>query len=488
MSMLLYAQPSNKNVPQRGQGAPVSGVWTTFCPPAEPELSHSVNEAYNQEMTGKQGQRPTRPAICRVVRALVTWMVAMPAGGPRVLATLATLTAIVLAPCGGLLAQGGIGPAATGFAPDTQEAIAAWIRQLTDDDFQNRQEAESRLLEIGIDALAALEAQKHSGDHELRLRVARIVDLIRYENREGRIRGFVAGDNSLPGWQTFSEAMGTDEAARECFVPLYRERQATLDRHEDETNPAPLLQELLKELLEQGPRGASFDHSLMSCISLQVLKTLPQISVANELPSLRRPLTLFFSQSAFPELVSETYRLGGLHRKAAIQWVQLEDPEAMEMPQRIVVSLTLDLPEGVPVAERFLRQPNPVPSGSIRDSIRLIGLHGNGSHIKLLARYLDNSLRLPDGRFIKRNSTDSEYSVQVGDVALATMIHLSGLPYQEFGLNQEGGLFQGQLLPVPHSGFADEETRQAAREKWNRGQHASPQRTSEQDANADKKY
>lgn len=362
--------------------------------------------------------------------------------------------------CPGVLAQQPASSVVQG------EAINQWISNLADDDFQVREDAESCLLETGSVAIPFLEQHRQASDHELRLRVIRIVGLIRHQKTERLVKGFLAGKNSLPGWETYSGYLGSSDVERESFVLLFKERESTLQRHENEENKVSLLKELLKEFSEEGVREATFNTNLMTCLSMQVIEALPQISAEKDLPQIRRVLSQYFAQAAFVELAGENHRFRELHRQAAIQWVQYPDPENVDMTRRITVSLTLSLPEGLPVAVKSLEMSQPNHSGAIRYALELIGMYGDESHIDLLSRYLDNSLVLYNPRFVDKDRNQTVYNVQVGDLALSTMIHLAGRNYQDYGLNLIEKSYQGQPLPIRYSGFLSNPERTAAKEKW----------------------
>ena len=340
------------------------------------------------------------------------------------------------------------------------------IANLADDDFETREEAEMRLLEIGAGALPALELQRHAGDNELRLRVIRITGLIRRHQLDKLVRGFIAGENLLPGWNTFSESMGSDESVRELYIEVYKRRQSTLDQFEHPENQIELLQELLREFSESGLRQSSFNVDLMACLSMQVIRVLPDVSIEKDLPLFRVPLSRYFNQAVFVELASESNRYSKLHRKAAVNWVNLNDPDLLQLTRRISVATSLDLPEGLKPAIRCLEMTDAVPSGTLRFAIQLMAEHGDKSHVGLLSRHIGNELVLHTARFINKDQQQSIYNVQVGDLALSAMIYLTSQDYKEYGLNLIESSYEGRPLPVRYSGFLNNKDRQSAKTKW----------------------
>ncbi|MCP4081075.1 MAG: hypothetical protein GY819_03640 [Planctomycetaceae bacterium] len=341
------------------------------------------------------------------------------------------------------------------------------IEQLADEDFATRQAAESRLLDQGITVLPQLKIQRQATDQELRLRIHRIIEMIRLREMDDAVVAFLKGQASLPGWDTYSAGTGDDDLQREAFVKLYRQRKATLDRHQNDEDQIGLLKELLEEFSDREVRRPAFDDSLLTCLSMQLSKTLPKVDAQAELPLIRSTLTKYFTQAAFGEMVSDSNRLKNLHREAVIQWIQLPDPEISEMVLRVTLAQTLKIPEGLAVALEYLKRPEAGQSRSIDYALKLVAHYGDESHIPLLETHLDNTLVLYNSRFVEENEgRTSVYKAQAKDQALATILHLAGLKYRDFGLNLRKESFQGQPLPSRHSGFLNSENREAAHKKW----------------------
>lgn len=353
--------------------------------------------------------------------------------------------------------------------PSESDDVETLVALLADDDFQVRQDAEQRLLEFGSEAIEVLEKHIDAGDNELRLRVIRIIGMIQRNRMDRLIRGFLANRNSLPGWETFAGVVGADKGAREKYVSLYRKRHALLDRHEDDG--VELLIEILNEIEQLGSRRATFDAELMACLSLQVIRTLPHPDTESRWARISDPLIRYFSASTMSELTRETHPLAALHRAAAATWITMNDPVPYELSRRIRVAVKLALPEGLVPAVQCLETEDPLPSGTIRNAMVLVGRYGDESQLGLLMKYLDNSLLIHRQQFLDRDiqsrtTRTVTYTTQVGDLALATMIYLAGESYQDFGLNLNLREYPDPVLPPQLSGFATEEERTAGREKW----------------------
>ena len=100
-------------------------------------------------------------------------------------------------------------------------------------------------------------------------------------------------------------------------------------------------------------------------------------------------------------------------------------------------------------------------------ALETVARYGDESHIDLVSRYFDNSLVVYNPRFVDKDRKNQKvYKVQIGDLAMATMIHLARQKYRDFGMNMIDKNFQGRPLPIRYSGFLTDEERVVAKEKW----------------------
>ena len=357
----------------------------------------------------------------------------------------------------------------------TTNQINAWIDALGDEDFEAREYAESQLLTLGTAAIAPLQTRQDAVDQELRFRVNRIIDVIRLQETQRAVESFLAGQASLPGWETFSSHVGDSELSRETFVKLYRDRKQTLIRHEQGKDPQGLMFELLREFSETGIQQATININLMTCLSMQIACTLPKMNANEDLFEIRQLLNRYLTQSAFVELAGEKNRLRQIHRDAAIAWIQFPDPSIRNISQRLAISQTLEVPEGLLVAVELLKSDEGAQNASLREALELVGTYGDKTHIHLVEKHLNNRSVLYTPRFVdKTQNKPVVYTVQVRDLALSTAIYLIGQKYSDYGLDQADQSFEGVRLPIRFSGFQNDEDRETAFEKWNRFRSQNP--------------
>ena len=97
-------------------------------------------------------------------------------------------------------------------------------------------------------------------------------------------------------------------------------------------------------------------------------------------------------------------------------------------------------------------------------AILLIGKHGTKEDVSLLTPLLSNN-KVFQRRVMVIGKTRKQVEIQVRDVALATIVHLSGQKHKDYGFDQiqphPMTLFQIHTL-----GYSENKQREAAIEKW----------------------
>ena len=355
-----------------------------------------------------------------------------------------------------------------------RDSIEGWINDLADDDFQTRQHAEQQLLKTGTAALEALESKHDAADNELRLRAARIIGLIVRASLEQSIDDFIAAKISLPGWPTYSATVGMGETARNNFVELYREQHEVLDRLDEPGDGFALLQETLEKSEKANRRPTPATSNLTTCLSIQIIRRLSEVSDPTTLATIRKPLGDYFQRESMRSRgAGQSDAMSALHRAAAVVWLELEDTDSFELSKRLQTALVLNLPEGLKPALRALGQDQPIHSGALRNGLLLVSRYGDKSHVELLMKFLDNNTLLNTARRRAKNGNAANgnleilvYTTQVGDLALATMINLTEQKYQDYGINLDESPYNDPTLPARLAGFQTDEERNAARKKW----------------------
>jgi hypothetical protein len=95
-------------------------------------------------------------------------------------------------------------------------------------------------------------------------------------------------------------------------------------------------------------------------------------------------------------------------------------------------------------------------------AILLIGKYGSQKDVPLLTPLLGKN-RVIQRRLIGKTRT--QFDIQVRDVALATIVHLTGQKHKDYGLDQIQP-YPMTLFRLHTLGFSDNKQREAAIEKW----------------------
>ncbi|MGM0491002.1 MAG: hypothetical protein ACQESR_30115, partial [Planctomycetota bacterium] len=105
--------------------------------------------------------------------------------------------------------------------------------------FAVRRHATAQLIDLGLEAMEALDRGVESDDREIRFRSRYVLEIVREQNFQRRLRAFAAGVDApetynLPSWSRFAEAVGTGPGSRALFVEMQRaepELLATLEEN-----------------------------------------------------------------------------------------------------------------------------------------------------------------------------------------------------------------------------------------------------------------
>jgi hypothetical protein len=323
-------------------------------------------------------------------------------------------------------------------APPTADQIAAWIDQLGHSAYAVRQSAAEHLMAAGAVARDALSKESDSPDPETRAAARRIVALIDTSEANRRLAEFAADTDghrglTLPGWPEFGELVGQDESARALFVDMQRHEAPLLadvfgpGPHEGKSSWDDRLARLLN--IRTMPGSQVFAPPLGSCATMVFLGAVPNSDVddtrANYLfgLALRPPLREALQARHAPNTV----------RKLVVAWI-VKCPNRSEpaLRDRLTLMTIYGLDEGLPLPQAIVRGgPDYLSiSPALRASAALaVGRFGSKDDIPILEPMLDDEtvFAVPNG------PQGTVGVVQVRDVALAVMIHLTGQEPKDYG-------------------------------------------------------
>jgi hypothetical protein len=354
--------------------------------------------------------------------------------------------------------------------PPTANQLAEWIGQLGHSSYAIRQSAAERLMAAGAVARDALSKESDSPDPETRAAARRIIALIDTSEANRRLAEFAADTDgsrgiTLPGWTEFGEIVGQDEAARALFVDMQRHEAPLLaevfgpEPREGKSSWDDRLMRLLNVRPVPGPQA--FAPPLGSCATMMFLGTVPNADVndtrANYLfgLALRPPLREALQAHHTPNTL----------RKLVVAWI-IKCPNHTEpaLRDRLTLMLIYGFEEGLPLPEAIVRGgPEYLAiSPALRASAALaVGRFGSKDDVSILEPMLDD-----ETVFAAPNGPQGLVGVvQVRDVALASMLHLTNQEPKDYGFAHVRLNPQTLFEPISLS-LDNNEDRISAMAKW----------------------
>jgi hypothetical protein len=345
-----------------------------------------------------------------------------------------------------------------------EQRCATLVRQLGDDSFEVREQAARELLEMGGKARPALQQGAASDDPEVRRRCRELLPKVVEADRKARLAAFVADtegkfEHDLPGWERFREVVGTDRTARDLFAATLRTNTAFLNEVSDHPEVAgercaARCRDMFHHLFEKPDTTARI-------IDLHELNAV--LLVAGD-PAVDVPLE---AEQTIAALLQHPSIRFALSRKGppsfhnlVLAWMkrQTEDDETAQ--QMFFVVRTVDFRPGLDLALEVLRK-RPVKDRGLAAALTTVGKLGNKEeHRKVLEKFLTDRTRVGDFKLGNVRGT-----TEVGDVALAMLVHLTGQDFADYGFVQ-GNTNNHLKFSCNFLGFENNGSREKAFAHW----------------------
>jgi hypothetical protein len=345
----------------------------------------------------------------------------------------------------------------------------ALVARLGHPDYRDREKAAKALIDLGYAARDAVLAGQQSGDVEVSDRCKKLYPVIWRIDLEKRIQKFLdSSDGSipddLPGASRWLKIAGDGKESRQLYAEMIKAYPEPLQ--EVELHPDQLLQayvELMRNVYTRnyGRVPGKTVAERPTATEAEVLMFLFLGASGEVRPTLIRGVssTYYYQFLNSPALISKLSAVEGAPlRKLYAAWLEKER-------YSVVVRRGLDIAaqngvrECAPVALKIAGDKRTVP---VVRSAALIGFSrlATKDDINDLAPFLADKTTI--GTVIVNGE---QASVEVRDVALGAAVHLAGQNPLDFGFDRR--------LPaaVPLSthayyGFANDEKREAAHQKW----------------------
>ena len=342
-------------------------------------------------------------------------------------------------------------------APDDQPPAELLVQQLGDSEFAMRERATARLVELGMEALSALQHGARSNSREVRERSERILQVVVELDLQHRLDDFERGadperDYGLPGWKAYRSLVGDGQPARSLFVAMQRE-EAKLLRHLDASAESlnHALSQYCDAVLRQ-QQNQTGQLNLGSAASLLLLANDERVELS--------PVVRYTVYQACMEITFRSAVQSQSVREPVIRLLGGWIGRDARLPARYVLEpgLVCEVPASAVRARAVLELPT-TPVDYLFAALCLARF-GNEADLPRLEKLLDDPA-------ICLNSKVGERIVatQVRDVALVSLLQLAKQDPAAFGFDRlqrtrEYGFDLSSL------GFFTDEQRAAAIAKW----------------------
>ena len=361
-----------------------------------------------------------------------------------------------------LLAMAGLawaGPAPTTPVPAKAEGL---VQTLGSPSYHAREKAGRELLHMGRSAYSALQVGALDANPEIRFRCRQLLPRIYDLELKARIEAFLDDEDGkkahdLPGWTRFRAQVGQDPMARNLYVEMLRADGRLMDAVESQ--PAFGAEKImircsqLQPRFNQPPAGGALTRAEIS--QLLFLGTHPGVTLT---PQYVVQVNQFLYR---PELRTWITGSGGagLFRKLMLAWLNrnIDDTNIGYLINNL--AQTVQMKELLGPSAKIAQNAKAIPH--VRANVMtVLGRLGDKEHMSILEPLIADPTTVQQFAFNRVKGV-----VQIGDVALAMCIHLSGQKPGDYGYE---AIAQNPnwVHAYYYLGFETDEKRAAAKKKW----------------------
>ncbi len=365
------------------------------------------------------------------------------------------------------------GPAAANDQRASQDQIARLVRDLGSDKFPQRERATRELVELGIATREALVAASNDPDAEVRVRARAILATVSESDFRHRLEAFSADidgsrKQTLPGWEQFAAQFGASQLARQLFVEMQRAEPELLAEYSKGTKAAgdaldARCHGLIQQIMQSQREGMV---SLGTMASLLFVGSAEGVSVDEQISMHLYPW--IFYQTGF-RTNAHTGLWSGMLKKLVGMWV-VKDASPGATNQNLLFAASLELKgEVLGVSARVLANPQS-PANNRQMAILMLGKFSGKESLSTIEKLLDDTSSCG---IVQANNPPRQVEVQIRDVALAVLVHLTGQNLREYGF-LSAQHFPATLFQVGTLTFTDPAQREAALKKWSQWRAEHP--------------
>ncbi len=387
-------------------------------------------------------------------------------------------------------------------SPEIQVKSRVLVRQLGNEDFVAREEAEEQLLKLGRLARPALNAGASTNpDPEIRFRCNQLLRRATDLDRKARLDTFLADtkgeyEHDLPAWKQFRAAVGIewaffgytlradralDAAARRVFTDLVTSRanqrlMFAVDGSRVDLGDLVVWrrQDLYTLRYANEDGGEVREPTLEDVTALLFAESLVGSSYIS---GRRTSISTLMSGSGFYAAARGTDEKSKVYRAVAVAWLDSRN-EAREMYTALSIATTLEMPEqACGLAARMLTTPAISPTWRTR-GVSYLATNGTKKHIPLVDYAMTDAFPLYSipRPVLNEGDPESAYTIQVRDLALAVALLLADQKLEDYGFADRygGSSVSRQSYSYSRHYFPDDATRKTAFAKWEKWRKANP--------------
>jgi len=365
----------------------------------------------------------------------------------------------------------------------SQQSIEAWVIGLGADDYLSRLKSEEAILEIGSDAIEAIEQAINSPDIEISIRAQRLLASLREKDFQQRRKEFLGAPlDSLESfgfaqWDAFAKYVGRTDQAKRLFIEIVKDQR---DETSKQTSPSGVSylgylsneQEQYTPLPTSAVEIAEELFNRLTMLSGQPQKRQPQnIGTQGEFANANPPtadqpiviqqLSLSPFEANLPKTLVKTVTESVYSdeiRGLITHWIQARKNQNGLTRNQVETIFQFELKNMRADLHKELEN----EGSKVRlQSAEAIAKTGGADAIKMLEPFVRGSevvVAYPEPE------SGKSLKITLGDIAFQLILAIEDQPVKDFGLLPTAGTML--LNDSPIYGFIDRESADEAISKW----------------------
>lgn len=344
--------------------------------------------------------------------------------------------------------------------PEEQTKIESLIRQLGDESYDQREAAGEAIIELGLKALPFVEKAVKSDDFEIRYRSEQVRQKLRASDLARRLAAFEQDttdetDYGIPGWNAFRASFGKFNGAKAMFIQMYRDDRELMELSLEESQKIKQAVSVRIFQFQQSQQDPNNKFPIGKIMALLYKGKVDGelVGGVNQFPLINLCYQPVFQETMGNEKTRDIAK--------AILTRRIIEADGWEFQQALQIALQHDIKEALAPAIKMVESRGSGQPHLLSQALSAVVRFGTVEHVELIEPLLSEKQTVI--QFQRNNGPRREG--QVGDMAMAAILKLTGKDPKDFGIELDGQN-PGQPLNLYMIGFENETKRQATREKF----------------------